>query len=249
MPRRNFTTANVVSNYYFFTDKNRFFRRVYPGALAFTTWRNTDHEVESGQYAFWVQWDAKAGGGGWVEPKWFRENVITPFTIGGSVNIPRGTYDFADLQLVYTMPTGRKLRTDVDFRAGTYFDGHRQQVILSPTWNVSKHLELGADYQMTRLRFGVRDEKADIHLLGLRIRTALDVARVGQRVHPVQLDHRSTWTSTSGFATTSSEGTDLWIVYNEGLDTERAPSRFDLPADPLSLSRALIVRYSHTFTF
>jgi hypothetical protein len=139
MPRRNFTTANVLSNYYFFTDKNRFFRRVYPGALAFATWRNTDNKVESGQYAVWVQWDAKSGGGGWVQPKWFRESVIAPFTIGSSVNIPRRTYDFADLQLVYTMPAGRKLRTDVDVRAGTYFDGHRQQVMLSPTWNHSKH--------------------------------------------------------------------------------------------------------------
>jgi hypothetical protein len=248
MPRRNFTTANVVSNYYFFTDKNRFFRRVYPGALAFTTWRNTNNEIESGQYAFWVQWDAKAGGGGWVEPKWFRESVITPFTIGGSVNIPRGTYDFADLQLVYTMPTGLKLRTDVDVRAGTYFDGHRQQVILSPTWNVSKHLELGAGYQMTRLRFGVRDEKADIHLLRLRIRTALDVRASGNAF----IQYNST-TDRLDFNVrlryNVSEGTDLWIVYNEGLDTERAPSRFDLPAGPLSLSRALIVKYSHTFTF
>jgi hypothetical protein len=248
MPRRNFTSANVVSNYYVFTDRNRFFRRIYPGALAFTTWRNTDREIESGQYAFWVQWDAKAGGGGWVEPKWFRESVITPFTIGGSVHIPRGTYDFADLQLVYTMPGGLKLRTDVDVRAGTYFDGQRQQVILSPTWNVSKHLELGAGYQLTRLRFPIRDEKADIHLLKLRIRTAFDVRASGNAF----IQYNST-TDRLDFNVrlryNVSEGTDLWIVYNEGLDTERAPSRFDLPGDPLSVSRALIVKYSHTFTF
>ena len=248
MPRRNFTTANVASNYYFFTDKNKFFRRVYPGALAFTTWRNTDNEIESGQYAFGVQWDTKAGGGGWVQPKLFRESVITPFKIGGLVNIPRGKYDFADLQLVYTMPAGLKLRTDVDFRAGTYFDGSRQQLILSPTWNVSKHLELGAGYQLTRLRFAVRDERADIHLLRLRVRTALDVRASGNAF----IQYNST-TDRLDFNVrlryNVSEGTDLWIVYNEGLDTERAPSRIDQPADPLSVSRALIVKYSHTFTF
>jgi len=248
MPRRNFTAANVVSNYYFFTDKNRFFRRVYPGALAFTTWRNTDHAIESGQYAVWVQWDAKAGGGGWIEPKWFRESVITPFKIGGAVNIPRGTYDFADLQFAYSMPAGHKLRTDVDVRAGTYFDGRRQQMILAPTWNVSKHLELGANYQMTRLRFDVRNEKADIHLLGLRVRTALDVRASANAL----IQYNST-TDRLDFNVrlryNVSEGTDLWIVYNEGLDMERAPSRPDLVAGPLSLSRALIVKYSHTFTF
>ena len=248
MPRRNFTTANVVSNYYVFTDENRYFRRVYPGALAFTTWRNGDGEIESGQYAFWVQWDAKAGGGGWIEPKWFRERVIAPFTIGNSVSIPAGTYDFADLQFAYALPSGLRLRTDIDARAGTYFDGHRQQVILAPTWNVSKHLELGAGYQMTRLRFPVRDEKADIHLLGLRIRTAIDVRASGNAL----IQYNST-TDRLDFNVrlryNVSEGTDFWIVYNEGLDTERAPSRFDLSGDPLSLSRALIVKYSHTFTF
>lgn len=146
------------------------------------------------------------------------------------------------------MPAGRTLRTNVDFRAGTYFDGQRQQVLLSPTWNVSKHLELGAGYQMTRLRFGVRDEKADIHLLRFRIRTALDIRASGNAV----IQYNSTTDRLDlnlRLRYNVREGTDLWIVYNEGLDMERAPSRFDLPSDPRSRARAVIVKYSHTFTF
>ena len=146
--------------------------------------------------------------------------MITPFTIGGS-GISTREYDFADVQLVYTMPAGLKLRTDVDFRAGTYFDGSRQQLILSPTWNVSKHLELGAGYQVTRLRFGVRDERADIHLLRFRVRTAFDVRASGNAF----IQYNST-TDRLDFNVrlryNVSEGTDLWIVYNEGLDTDRA---------------------------
>src|SRR5690606_31199865 len=34
-------------------------RRVYPGALAFSTFRNSDGALESAQYAVWVQWDTK----------------------------------------------------------------------------------------------------------------------------------------------------------------------------------------------
>ena len=46
------------------------------------------------------------------------------------------------------------------------------------------------------------------------------------------------------------EGTDLWLVYNEGLDTDRdhdilQQERFN----PLSVSRALILKYTHTFSF
>ncbi|HJQ38289.1 MAG TPA: DUF5916 domain-containing protein [Thermoanaerobaculia bacterium] len=242
VPRTDFTSFNTAGNYYIFTDKHRYFRRIYPGAVANSLFRNSDHKLESGVYAVWVQWDTKSGGGGWVEPKWFHENVLVPFTVGGKIHIPAGVYNFADLQLVYFVSTGRKLRTDVDFRSGTYFDGKRTQLILSPTWNVSRHLELGAEYQLTRLRFPVRDERADIQLLRFRIRTALD-ARMSANAF-VQ------YNSTTQRADLNlrlryqvSEGTDLWLVYNEGLDTERVEQ------EPLTLGRALIVKYSRTFTF
>ena len=248
MPRRDFTTANVVGNWFLYTDKNRYFKRVYPGALAFSTFRNADRALESGQYAVWVQWDTKAGGGGWVEPKAFHENVLTPFVIGNAVHIPAGSYDFADLQLVYTMPAGAKVRTSADFRSGTYFDGTRTQVILAPTWNVSPHVEFGGDYQLTALRFGRRDESVNVHLARVRIRTALNAQASGNAF----VQYNST-TRRLDFNVrlryNVAEGTDFWLVYNEGLDTDRALDTVTRPAVPLSIARALIVKYTHTFAF
>ena len=45
------------------------------------------------------------------------------------------------------------------------------------------------------------------------------------------------------------EGTDLWLVYNEGLDVDRADDRLADRLAPLSLSRAFIIKYTHTFAF
>jgi hypothetical protein len=247
LPRRNYTTANLLVNNYRFTNDHPVFRRVWPGMLAFSTWRNDDGVLESGQYAVWIQWETKGGGGGWVEPKLFHENVVTPFRIGGKVDILAGSYDFADLQIALMMRDGAKLRTSMDFRAGSYFDGRRTQLILRPTWNVSRHLELGGDYQVSLLRFSDRDQAADIHVARLRIRTALDARTSGNAfvqynstTDRLDLNVRLRY----AFA----EGTDLWLVYNEGLDTERTRELAGVQS-PLSLSRALILKYTHTLGF
>ncbi len=245
LPRRDFTNLNAVGNYYIFTNSHRFFRRIYPGALAFSTFRNRDGELESGQYAFWIQWDTKAGGGGWIEPKWFREHVAAPFRIGGKVDIPAGRYRFADLQIAWQMPQGQRLRADIDARAGTYFDGRRTQIIVTPTWNASKHLELGGSYQYTRLRFPVRRQQVDIHLASLRIGAALDVRLSGTALVQYNSTTRRldlNWR----FRYNVREGTDVWLVYNEGVDTTR---RDDFVPDdrPRSLARALLLKLTRTF--
>lgn len=246
-PRTNFSRFDVLSNLYFFTDSHRVLRRIWPGMLAFTTLRNDDGSLESGTYAVWVQWDTKAGGGGWIEPKLFIEDVRDPFPIGNRITIPAGRYTFADLQLFLFMNSGTRLRTVLDFRAGSYFDGTRVQLILQPTWNVASHLELGADYQLTRLRFDDRGQGDDIHIGRLRLRSALNARASGNAfVQYNSTTDRLDFNVRLRYA--FAEGTDLWLVYNEGLDTERT-NNFDGLRTPLSRARSVIIKYTHTFGF
>lgn len=244
LPRRDFTRFNALANWFHFTDRHPLLRRVWPGMLAFSTFRNSDGELESGQYAVWLQWETKGGGGGWIEPKLFVEDVVSPFSIGEQVDIPAGRHTYADLQLHFSMPSGRRLRTDVDFRAGSFFDGRRQQLILEPTWNISPHLELGGRYQLSRLQFDDREQGTDIHLARLRIRTALNSKASGNAfiqynstTEELDLNVRVRY----NFA----EGTDLWLVYNEGLAADRTAEP-GLPRPPLSVSRTLLLKYTYT---
>lgn len=259
LPRTDFSRLAAFGNYYIFTDDHPVFRRIYPGYLAFSTFRNADGALESGQYAVWLQWETKSGGGGWLEPKLFIENVARPFLIGRQVGIPIGRYTFADFQAVWSMPNGNRLRTSIDARAGTYFDGHRVQVITRPTWNVSSHLELGLDYQWTWLTFAERDfvapnvphtspfdddQSAHIHVGRLRIRTALNARASGNAF----LQYNSTTDRLDlnvRLRYNFSEGQDLWLVLNEGMTTETmfAPG---MQESPRSLNRTLIVKYTYT---
>lgn len=246
LQRRDYWTANAIGNWFIYTDDHSWLRRYYPGALAFSTFRNSDGALESGQYAFWVQWDTKAGGGGWIEPKWFHENVAREFPIGDAT-VPAGVYDFADLQIALYMSQGRKLRTSLDFRTGTFYDGTRTQIILTPTWNVSPHLELGTDYQLTHLEFDERNQKEDVHLARFRVRTALDArASANAFVQYNSTSKRLDMNVRLRYA--FAEGTDLWLVYNEGLDTERENDLAGM-RPPLSRARTLLLKYTHTFGF
>jgi hypothetical protein len=42
------------------------------------------------------------------------------------------------------------------------------------------------------------------------------------------------------------EGRDLWLVFNEGLVTDRLPDAAS-PRLPLSMSRTIILKYTHTW--
>src|SRR5690606_32503465 len=114
------------------------------------------------------------------------------------------------------------------------------------TWNVSPHLELGGDYQLTMLRFPDRDQRANIHVGRLRVRTALNARASGDAF--VQYNSTTDRLDVNVRLRYSfAEGTDLWLVYNEGLDTDR-PGDIEARA-PFSLSRALILKYTHTLGF
>jgi uncharacterized protein DUF5916/cellulose/xylan binding protein with CBM9 domain len=246
LQRTDYTTANVVGNYFIYTDQSRWLRRYYPGALAFSTWRNADHALESAQYAIWVEWDTKSGGNGWVEPKLFHENVAREFKIGNAT-VPVGAYDFADLQVYLSMGAGKKLRTAMDFRSGTYFDGTRTQVILTPTWNVSPHLELGTDYQLSHLEFGTRDEVENVQVARFRIRAALNAQASGNAfVQYNSTTDRLDFNVRLRYA--FAEGTDLWLVYNEGLDTDPVRALGQVRS-PTSLARTVLLKYTRTLGF
>ena len=246
LQRRDYTTANIVGNWFIYTDTHKWLRRYYPGALALSTFRNSDGALESGQYAFWVEWDTKAGGNGWIEPKWFHENVSQAFAIG-KATIPAGSYDFEDLQVYLSMGAGSKLRTGMDARAGTYFDGTRAQVILTPTWNVSPHLELGTDYQLSHLEFDTRHQVENVQVARFRIRAALNPQASGNAfVQYNSTTDRLDFNVRLRYA--FAEGTDLWLVYNEGLDTDPVRDVIGVRS-PTSLARTILLKYTHTFGF
>jgi hypothetical protein len=171
------------------------------------------------------------------------ESVLLPFTVAG-VEMPAGAYWFHQGELRYQRPRSAIFRGDFTATAGTFYDGTRVGVALNPTWTWSKYLELGAGYEVNRLEFTDRDQAVTTHLAQLRVQTALNT-RVSLSALAQYSNVAELGSLNARFRYHFREGTDLWIVYNEGFHTERDLA--DVPRLPLSSGRTLMVKYTHTF--
>ena len=170
------------------------------------------------------------------------ESVPEAFTVAGAP-IPPGEYWFHAANLRLQLPRSDRFRGDFTAAAGSFYDGTRLGAALNPAWNPSKHLELGAGYEINRLRFAGRDTAATAHLARLKVQLALDT-RISLSTFAQVSNVADLATFNARFRYNFREGTDLWIVYNEGLNTER--DLLDRPRLPLSSGRTILVKYSHT---
>jgi hypothetical protein len=110
---------------------------------------------------------------------------------------------------------------------------------------VNRHLELGGTFQVTVLDFPDRGQGETLQLAGLRVRTALNARASANAL----VQYNSTTRRVDAnlrLRYNLAEGSDLWLVYNEGLDTEREVDEVGRRT-PQSLARTLLVKCSYTF--
>ncbi|MFB3132606.1 MAG: hypothetical protein ACE10K_08820, partial [Rhodothermales bacterium] len=127
--------------------------------------------------------------------------------------------------------------------AGTFFDGWQMTVAFSPVWYVSPHLELAGSYLYNQIRFPDRDQRFDAHLARLRIGTALNT-KVSTNAFIQFNSATNTVSANVRFRYNFREGNDLWIVYNEGMNTDRHRVA---PALPFTDARTILLKYTYTF--
>ncbi len=241
--RRNFTAVNSQLQYLWFGGPASPLRTyTVRGTLAHFL-RNEKAAVESAQLTPTLEAEFKSGNRLNVSYRANYESVLSPFAIAPQVLIPTGNYWFHELELMFISRPGVTLRPNFTLTAGQFFDGYRTAVELRPTLNASRHVELGADYSLNWIRFPNRNQKIDMHLLRLRLRFAYDVR--------LSLSALLQYNSVSDRFDVNMrlrynfrDGRDLWIVYNETLHTDRKGWH---PRPPLSLGRAFLVKYTHTF--
>ena len=205
--------------------------------------RNADRTAESRELKPEIEFDFRNGSNLTVGTLSSFESVREAFPISDVV-IPAGEYWFHEATAALRLPRSDLFRGEFEGSVGSFYDGNRIRLSLGPVWVVSKYLELEAGYEVNRLDFADRGVATTAQLGSLRVKTALNpkvsMSTLGQ------YNNATDRTSLNvRFRYHFREGTDLWVVYNEGFHNERDNGLG--PRRPLSSGRALLVKYTHTF--
>ncbi|HEX9580247.1 MAG TPA: DUF5916 domain-containing protein [Gemmatimonadales bacterium] len=243
--RSDFTSLETRAQYLWYTGARTPLRSfaVQAGAQGFR--RNVDGTVESAVIEPGIRTEFKAGGNLNLSYRANYESVRDSFEISNGVAVPPGTYWFHEGEVAYMAPMSASFRPSAGFTAGQFYGGRLLSIRTNPAWNPSRHVELGVDYAFTAIRFPLRDVALDVHLARLRVRTAYDAH--------LSLSTFLQYNSATGVASLNGrlrynlrEGNDLWIVYNEEVNTDRFTRS---PVPPASQGRAVMVKYTHTLVW
>ncbi len=204
-----------------------------------------DFDIETAELG--LEWDfaAKSGAGGGVEFKIQTELLREPFALSDQVQIPAGRYDFFRVRAKYNVSHTSLFQLRPHVQTGAFYDGWQVAVGAAPIWYLSKHFELSGSYQLTRIRFPTRNDTFLAHLGRLRIGSALNAkfsANVFLQFNSIQHVVSGNIRVRYNFR----EGNDLWLVYNQNLNTDRDRV---LPRLPVTDVRTLLIKYTHTFHY
>ena len=157
--------------------------------------------------------------------------------------IKPGRYEYLSFRGMLSTPMSKPSYLILMTEFGQFYDGARFSVRLEPTWNMSKHFELGGTYSFDHVDVTKRDVSMTNHIVGIK---ALYMLNTKFSVNAfIQYN-----TALNGIITNfrirynPKEGNDLYLVFDENRNTDLLR---ELPNLPVYNSRAVMVKYTYTF--
>ncbi len=173
-----------------------------------------------------------------------KEDLERGFGLPEGTDVPKGEHNFAAGRVLFRQSSSSLFRVTLSAEAGGFFDGRRTSGSMTGTWTPSKHFELEGTYQVEDVRFDDRDQGFRSHILRLGTAGRLDT-RISSGALVQYSSAANSVTVNLRLRYNPREGTDLYVVWNEGLVTDRFSFS---PVRPLSDRRTLLVKYSQTLT-
>ena len=205
--------------------------------------RNDDGLAESADFGLGYQFTSKSGFYAMIHPRFCFENVAEAFSLSDQTEIPAGRYQFYELICVFNTPDSRSYYLESSLDIGSFYDGRLFSIGVSPRWDVSSSLEISGYYGFDRATFPDRDQKFTSHIGRLRVLAMLST-KLSATAFVQYSSAAKAITANIRIRYNPREGTDLYVVYDDGANTGRLS---EIPALPRSRGRTLLVKFTHTF--
>ncbi|UCF64839.1 MAG: carbohydrate binding family 9 domain-containing protein, partial [bacterium] len=241
--RENYTQWDAELLYGWIHGESGKFLRQQVYLEGFVVTKNENGKTESAEIGPEWEFLLKSGHNGGIEFRSFFEAVEDSFSFSDDADIVPGTYNFYGISGYYSTPFTGLFYVESNFYAGTFYDGNRFTVGVSPYWNMSSFLNLSAYYQFNRIDLSERNQNLNAHIARFRalfmFSTKLSFSAFIQ------------YNSTGDVVITNfrlrynpREGNDLYLVYDEGLNLDRDR---EVPVLPQRINRSILLKYSYTF--
>ncbi len=173
------------------------------------------------------------------------EDVDRIFDFSDSAWIPIGRYEFWSSRIMLSTPMTRPASLRMEVESGQFYDGTRISLRFTPNWSVSSSLGLSGYYEFNRLDFNDRKQHFIAHIGRIKVLYMLSV----KFSLSAFLQYSSAVNSVSSnirFRYNPREGNDLYIVFNEGRNTNLQRK---VPPLPAFSNRSVMLKYTYTFQF
>ena len=243
--RENFSRLGNRILYGWMPGEKSFLNRHYIFAEGYAYFRNEDRSLESAEIGPGWGFYAKSSWNGEFALKMYHESVREELSFYDKVFVPPGEYAFCGLKGYFQSPYGNLLYVTVNVDAGSFYDGWKATLGVTPSWGISSNLTLNGYYEFDRVDFSRRRQVLTAQIARLRLLATLSTKFSAAAF--VQYDSAAdAVTANLRLRYNPREGNDIYLVLNEVLNTNRFSYH---PCHPTYSSRAILLKYSYTFVF
>lgn len=242
--RADYTRYGTRLQYFWYPGEHSRLFRHGPSARGVSFWDNSDNAYNSGSYRISYMWAWKNGIKVDVGTRILFDEIKEDFDLAGVVTIPAEGYLYQNVNMEFSTPSVKPYRLVGEIETGTFFDGYKNSLLLSPAYNVSSSLTLTGTYEYNNVSFDARGEQFTAHIARIKALVMFNTKlSISSFIQYNSLNHL--YLGNIRLRYNPKEGNDLFIVYNSDLNAERS---FYYPTLPVTNQSSLLIKYSYTFT-
>lgn len=171
------------------------------------------------------------------------DHVFEEFPLSDDAEIPEDEYSFTSIAARFRTPMTRSVSLFMEYIYGQYYDGMMNSLMLQSGWSVASFLQFSGTYMFNKIDIPVRDQEFISHIGRLKAElmftTTLSLSAFVQYNSAADIIG-----SNIRFRYNPREGNDLWLVFNEGTNTNL---QRELPHRPSLAARTIMLKYTYTF--